>query len=660
MQNLKTSTFLLSVLFLFSCLLPSQGQTASRDLKRLVVKDSGGKEVSSFSGSHALIIGVSKYTAGWPSLPGVKKDVRLVREALEKKGFQVTTLLNPNGSGLEEGFEKFIEQYGSKEDNRLLIYFAGHGHTIKPKYEGEALGYIVPTDAPDPHKDLSRFRRLAMSMQRIEEYSLNIDARHVLFLFDSCFSGSLFSMSRAIPQHINYKTGKPVRQYITSGSADETVPDESLFRAQFIEALNGEGDVNKDGYVTGSELGEFLQQSVVNYSKGSQHPQYGKIRHRFLDKGDFVFLAGGSMLVEQQAQQIAHATSGSLKVSTRPDGAEISIDGVFEGVAPLNLESVKPGVITVSGEKQGYGSAKKKLRIRKGRTSSVTLILDTFSSRGSLTIDPIPSDATVKILNISLRYQRGMELDAGSYKVEVSRIGYTTKTRTVDLVAGEDLRLSFQLSMRKGVLTNFPDNTYIDPTTGMEFVHVKGGCYQMGSPVSEKNRDGDEKQHEVCVDGFYMGKYEVTNKEYRRYRSSHDSKEYKSKSLNKEIQPAVYISWEDAQDYATWLSGKTGKEIRLPTEAEWEYAARGGTESVRYWGDSADSACTYANVNDKTSKQVNAFSWDNFSCDDGYAVTSPAGSFRPNRYGLYDMLGNVWEWCSDQYGKKLLLFKPPQ
>ena len=201
-------------------------------------------------------------------MQGVKKDIRLVRKALEQKGFHVTTLQDPDGSALEDGFEKFIEKYGSKEDNRLLIYFAGHGHTVKPKYQGDALGYIVPADAPDPHVDLRRFRRVAMSMQRIEEYSLNIDARHVLFLFDSCFSGSLFAMTRAIPQHINYKTGKPVLQYITSGSADETVPDNSLFRAQFIEALNGEGDVNGDGYVTGSELGEFLHQSVVELFKG--------------------------------------------------------------------------------------------------------------------------------------------------------------------------------------------------------------------------------------------------------------------------------------------------------------------------------------------------------------------------------------------------------
>ena len=83
-------------------------------------------------------------------------------------------------------------------------------------------------------------------------------------------------------------------------------------------------------------------------------------------------------MVEQQALQMAHTTTGNLKVSTLPTGAEISIDGVFEGVAPLNVQSIAVGVITVSGEKNGYNPAKKKVRIRKGRTSSLTLILDKY------------------------------------------------------------------------------------------------------------------------------------------------------------------------------------------------------------------------------------------------------------------------------------------
>jgi hypothetical protein len=101
-----------------------------------------------------------------------------------------------------------------------------------------------------------------------------------------------------VPEIISYKTANPVRQFITSGSADETVPDESIFRAQFVRALQGEADSDGDGYVTGSELGEFLQVSVVNYSRNAQHPQYGKIRNPNLDKGDFVLKLRDPQTVE--------------------------------------------------------------------------------------------------------------------------------------------------------------------------------------------------------------------------------------------------------------------------------------------------------------------------------------------------------------------------
>jgi hypothetical protein len=126
-------------------------------------------------------------------------------------------------------------------------------------------------------------------MQRIEELALKIESKHVLFVFDSCFSGSIFSMVRAIPGDIKERTAKPVRQFITSGSADETVPDVSVFRRQFVSAIDGEADRNRDGYVTGSELGMFLEETVINLSRRTQTPQYGKLRHRRLNKGDFVF-----------------------------------------------------------------------------------------------------------------------------------------------------------------------------------------------------------------------------------------------------------------------------------------------------------------------------------------------------------------------------------
>jgi len=283
------------------------------------VIDLEGKEVLLYEASHALVIGVSDYTNGWPSLPGVKKDVEGVKAALEAQGFKMVVRMDPDKSGLDQAFTEFISQYGQDPENRLLFYFAGHGHTVKTSY-GEELGYIVPADAPNPHHDLAGFQSKAMEMQQIEIYAKRIQSKHALFLFDACFSGSLFALSRAVPEIIGYKTAQPVRQFITSGSADETVPDESVFRAQFARALQGEADNNGDGYVTGTELGEFLQSTVVNYSRNAQHPQYGKIRNPNLDKGDFVFL----LPIDQEESTILQIDTPSETTFSLDDLTEIA------------------------------------------------------------------------------------------------------------------------------------------------------------------------------------------------------------------------------------------------------------------------------------------------------------------------------------------------
>ncbi|NMJ42304.1 formylglycine-generating enzyme family protein [Roseomonas sp. JC162] len=114
--------------------------------------------------------------------------------------------------------------------------------------------------------------------------------------------------------------------------------------------------------------------------------------------------------------------------------------------------------------------------------------------------------------------------------------------------------------------------------------------------------------------------------------------------------PVVCVSWEDANAYAEWLSRRTGHVYRLPSEAEWEYAARAGTTGARFWGDANSQACQFANVADLT--LASALNLDrrpqfSFRCNDGFVYTAPVGSFRPNPFGLYDMLGNVWQWTMD-------------
>ncbi|SPF32901.1 Peptidase C14, caspase catalytic subunit p20 [Syntrophobacter sp. SbD1] len=194
--------------------------------------------------------------------------------------------------------------------------------------------------------------------------------------------------------------------------------------------------------------------------------------------------------------------------------------------------------------------------------------------------------------------------------------------------------------------------TWKEPVTGLVFVWVPGGCYLMGSPKSEKDRSDDEGPvHEVCIDGFWMSKTVVTNAQFRQFQKDHDSRDYAGHSLNGDGQPAVYISWGDANNFSQWLTGQNGGQykFRLPTEAEFEYACRAGSDSSRYWGDDASMACIYENVADYTAERQLGIK-PVHECDDGYAATAPVGIFRPNSFGLYDMLGNVLEWCSDVYG----------
>jgi formylglycine-generating enzyme len=114
--------------------------------------------------------------------------------------------------------------------------------------------------------------------------------------------------------------------------------------------------------------------------------------------------------------------------------------------------------------------------------------------------------------------------------------------------------------------------------------------------------------------------------------------------------PVIFVSWDDAVAFCEWLSHVEGRTYRLPTEAEWEYACRAGTDTLYFWGDNPDRGEGYLNAADETVRPDGSAWTYKFSFKDGYATTSPVGRFQPNAFVLYDMLGNVWEWCSDWFG----------
>ena len=222
--------------------------------------------------------------------------------------------------------------------------------------------------------------------------------------------------------------------------------------------------------------------------------------------------------------------------------------------------------------------------------------------------------------------------------------------RAVDLDPGGQPGLQ-----AKQRLSSLPGASFRDCDVCPEMVVVPPGSFAMGSPADEKDRLDDEGPARVVTISrpFAVGKFEVSFQEWSACVKGGGCKNGDGKRWDSDAHPVNQISWDSAVAYADWLGEKTGKRYRLLTEAEWEYVARAGTETSRYWGNSDGRACEFANVinkatKDKYDKKNNGILFD---CDDGFIETSPPGKFKPNGFGLYDMLGNVWEWVQDCYSE---------
>jgi len=195
--------------------------------------------------------------------------------------------------------------------------------------------------------------------------------------------------------------------------------------------------------------------------------------------------------------------------------------------------------------------------------------------------------------------------------------------------------------------------TIINPTDGAEVCWIPPGEFSMGSTRTEqiwslrngagaKWVDTEDPQHKVRISGFWMYKYEVTNRQYRLFKPDHHSGACDTETVNDDDMPVAWVNWYHVDAYCKWAG------VRLPSEAQWEYACRAGTATMFWWGESLLDAGKYANMADRTALRVWP-DWSVFPTDDGYAAASPVGSFAPNPFGLYDILGNAWEWCNDWY-----------
>lgn len=312
-----------------------------------------------YAGSYALLIGAEYSSAAWPPLRSIQQELQTLRAALESQGFQVTIppAAEMTGNRIRQEVLSFISRYGLAPDNRLLIVFAGHGYTRE--HADRERGYLVPADAPDPARDTAGFVYSAISMDEVQSWAKMIESKHALFVFDSCFSGSIFRTRGApTPRYLSAQLAAPVRQFLTAGSANETVPAESVFMPLFMRGLKGEADGDCDGFVTATEVYSWVSRSIAGYDV-RQTPQFGKIRDPQLDQGEFLFplpqqaaqcatrtAVDGSALAQKLDEEFWTAINGSSEPALFRHYLTRVRQGVFAGqhtaAAEARLKEIEP------------------------------------------------------------------------------------------------------------------------------------------------------------------------------------------------------------------------------------------------------------------------------------------------------------------------------
>ncbi|MDH4182826.1 MAG: caspase family protein [Nitrospinota bacterium] len=285
-----------------------------------------------YAKSWAVVIGVNNYK-NWPRLESAVNDANTIEAELTKHGFTVIKLLD--GQATRGGIAKtlgYTLQQEAGPNDRIVVFYAGHGHT-EEGVDGGHLGYIVPVDAD--LKDLSTY----ISMDELRLWSRRIQAKHLMYVMDSCYSGLGLSRSGAMAPNVrNYVrkiTSRTARQMITAGQQGEQVAEvggHGLFTRLFVQGLRGSADQDDNGVITATELAEYLKPKVSIESNNLQTPQFGRLPGD--DSGEFVFLRPGA----DPSTLMKDSLSGGLGPSESL--AMAALGAMPEGMSPAVREKI--------------------------------------------------------------------------------------------------------------------------------------------------------------------------------------------------------------------------------------------------------------------------------------------------------------------------------
>ena len=419
------------------------------------------------------------------------------------------------------------------------------------------------------------------------------------------------------------------------------------------------------------------------------------LRHPYYETAhldDQAFADGRALRIERT---MVRAT-GALTVIAEPANAWVERDGkrLAEGT-PVTLEGLAAGTLELTLGAEEYRSLRVEADVPKDGVGTVRRTLERIPY-GTLTLELEPPDATVTLPDVAPAYRSGVRLPEGQHRVIVARKGFRQTARTLEVAGHTRERIELTIDPQPFTIVATPGEATVsfvgrsevyaagmrlppddyrirvsaegyetleervrhgtDPTryeivlersireytdalasggNGPEMVVIPAGNFRMGCVSGQSCYDNEKPVHDVRIpQPFALSKHEVTFADWDACVSAGGCNGYRpgDREWGRGSRPVINVSWADAQAYVAWLSGETGKTYRLPSESEWEYAARAGTTTTYSWGNQISH--NQANCDGCGSR------WD----DDR---TAPVGAFAPNAFGLHDMHGNVWEWVED-------------
>ncbi|MFT5432570.1 MAG: sulfatase activating formylglycine-generating enzyme [Myxococcota bacterium] len=667
---------------LLATLALAQDSTQERGIE--VVNEDEVIAQPAYARRHALIVGINAYKdPAYPDLGYAVADAEAVAAILiEDYGFaQEDMQLILNKDATKARIEKELEEWACDydrvgEDDLLVVFFAGHGVTRDLRNRGDR-GYLVPVDGRAGSGGAYEWSSL-LAMNDLEDVSEAIPAKHVLFILDCCFGGLAVKRS---PAPIAAGLSNRARQVITAGNADQAVLDaggggHSVFTGALLDALRGDADLDSDQVVTFGELYSYIGRDVERKTEMRQTPLQASLPDH--EGGNVALFAPGvtpGMATAAQRLKALERTAEERLAEVERLSDVILIEQLLaeaDGLYPMDpelipayqgwlararelaehrllheesttlvrqeahLKQVVAG-LTVEGEgaEPRWGEVDPKLRWRFDTFTALVEKLDV--------LDEVITDVETRRENASRLWQMSIGDRQAEWQQAVEAIA--------NLPAYEGLALPPQLGL-------VPLGA--DPDSGLwEFAHVLTGAvaqrdFQTGQlgftaenglvlvlvPGGRQPPIPDEtaqisfyrRHFRAAVDPFLLSKYEMTEAQWGRIATR--SIDRRPNPPNERLEPMTGASYNMIKDVLLRV------DLTLPSAHQWQYAARAGASWPWWCGDEERSLEGCANLTDVPAEMSHG-GWN-----DGFARLAPVGALRPNPFGLHNVHGNAWEWCS--------------